>query len=318
MFNKDVLKLIAKMLVLVMIMGICDVFLGVVFKHLLKYQVNGRFYDISYNLDKTEADLILIGSSRVQNDYDIDVFSKELHLSTWKIGLGGQGLIYFRAVEKTVIQRHTPKLIVLNIDPNALEGDVEYDKLSLLRPYASDHLFIEEALCSKDKFEKYKLYSNIYCFNSMFYYLLDHSIYNKKEETKDNITRKAFKGTDSTLVIPKESEVNTKTTKATLNPKKVEMLLEMIDDVTQKNIPFVLAFAPNYYASNPPTATMNYVKKIKERDNLYIVDFSSDTSMVEKAPYFYNMTHMNQEGARVYSKRMSDWLKLHTKLSPIK
>jgi hypothetical protein len=96
------------------------------------------------------------------------------------------------------------------------------------------------------------------------------------------------------------------------------MLLEMIDDVTKKNIPFVLAFAPNYYASNPPTATMNYVKKIKERDNLYIVDFSSDTSMVEKAPYFYNMTHMNQEGARVYSKRMSDWLKLHTKLSPIK
>ena len=33
---------------------------------------------------------------------------------------------------------------------------------------------------------------------------------------------------------------------------------------------------------------------------------------------FGNMTHMNQEGARVYSKRMSDWLKLHTKLSPIK
>jgi len=258
---------------------------------------------------------MMLGSSRIQANYNPAIFNRELGLSCRNTGQGGQGMIYFMLQEKAILNRYQPKVFILNIDPNALEGPLEYGILSILRPYARNHPDIEKELVGNSFYEKYKLYSSIYQYNSMMLYLLLHAeLFNKEKSVDLNNGWLPRIGNDAAIAIPKKNEIKAEKHKNQINKEKVKYLEQIISDINSKNIPLLLCLSPNYLPMSTKTATFDYLKKTELKPQVYLLDFTSDTSFVNKRELFFNSNHMNKEGANIFSKKVADWMKSNMKM----
>lgn len=313
--NPGLKKLLAKLLLLTLCCVLLDLMFGFAFRYLFKTQNDGKFYNITYNIDKCNEEMIMLGSSRVQANYNPAIFYQELGITCRNTGQGGQGLIYFMLQEKEILNRYKPKVFILNIDPNALEGPLEYGILSILRPYVRNHPDIEKELIANSIYEKYKLYSSIYQYNSMMLYLLMHAeMFNKEISIDSNNGWLPRIGNDAAIAIPKKVDVKKEEKKVEINKEKVKYLEKIINDISSQHIPLLLCLSPNYLPMTTKTETVKYLQKMKLKHQVYLLDYTTDTSFVNKKELFFNSNHMNQEGANIFTQKVCEWMKNNMKV----
>jgi len=312
MLAKQLLKFIVKTIILLGILLIIDISWGVICNSLLSKQKDGRFYKISYSLDKSNEDIIILGSSRAETNYNPAIFEKELGLSCWNAGRGGQGLLYCLALEEEILKRYSPKMIILNMDQKGLEGVVDYDMASILRPFSGNHTSIYEILRKKNWSEKYKLLSNIYTYNSMMFYFIRPFFIKNKD---GNVSDKGWKPRKGEITPPPIMENANKidTFKSQeLNPEKIIMLNQLIENANRKHTKLIISIPPDYLPIQRETATMSYIKKLSINKSIFVIDMTIDTTFVRKQKFFCDLSHMNDFGANIFSARLVQILQQHT------
>jgi hypothetical protein len=299
-------KLFLRLLALLFILGLVDFLLGQTFGYLLTKQTDGRYYKIKYSLDNSNEQIIILGSSRAETDYNPAIFKDVLGMNCWNTGRGGQSLNYFLAIEQEIFNRYSPKLIILNIDPNTLKESINYDRTAILRPFSRDHTSIFNILSKKDWVEKYKLQSNIYLYNSSLYYFFRPFIVKNKDGKPSERGWKPRRGCISRTQIsqyhedPKEDMSNYR-----IDPGKTDMLNKIIQLAKSKNSLIVLAISPDFFPLSYVTPTMKYIFGLVDNKQIYYFDFSSDKNLVENPKYYYDLEHMNEVGANVYSSLLA-------------
>ena len=158
---------------LVIVLGL-DFLVGTTLKYFYFNQKYGRQYRAYYTIEKTNADILIFGSSRAFNHYRPDVFESRLKQTCYNSGSPGQFLLYDYATLKAILKRYTPKLIILDLMPESLAvedlSSNTYDRLSFLLPYYKQHREMRPVLDLKSPNEKLKLFSSIYPFNSSLIY----------------------------------------------------------------------------------------------------------------------------------------------------
>ena len=306
MFKTQFGKFLIKFLILLFILVISDILLGLLFDNLLKKQRDGRLFKILYSIDESREDIIIIGSSHAEQNFNPNVFSKELGMSCWNAGRGGQGLSYFLAIEHEILLRYSPEILIINIEPQILEGDIDLIRLSILRPFTKNHKSISELLAKTDYFEKYKLSSNIYRYNSMMFYFLRPYFFKNKDGSFSDRGWKPKNGIiPSSLIPPENKNINTDIY-GKLNPDKVNFFIQLINLVNEKQTKLVLTFSPDFIPYSGETTSIRYIKNLSKTKGYVVFDFSRDSSFVKKQNYFYDLQHLNSTGANLFSKSLSD------------
>ncbi len=301
---KQLLKFTLHIFILIGLLIIIDISWGLLCSSLLYKQNDGRFYKISYSLDKSNEEIIILGSSRAETNYNPAIFEKELGMSCWNAGRGGQGLLYCIALEEEILKRYSPKIILLNMDPNGLEGEIDYDMAAILRPFSRNHTSIYELLSKKNWSEKYKLLSNIYTYNSMmFYFIRPYFIKNKDGNTSDK-GWKPRKGEITPPVISKNTNTTDTLISQELNPKKIILLNQLIENANRTHTKLIISIPPDYLPIQRETATMFYIKNLSINNPISVIDMTIDTSFVRKQKLFRDLNHMNDYGATIFSARL--------------
>jgi hypothetical protein len=233
-------------------------------------------------------------------------------MSCWNTGRGGQTIPYFNIIEQEILKRYTPKIFILNMDPTGLEEPIDFDRASILKPFAKDHKTIYEFFKRKNGLEKYKLMSNIYLYNSMMFYFIRPYILKNKDGQLQEKGWKPRRGEILQSVIPQYNEAinfdSINVDERNLNKDKIDYLNQIIDDTKRKNVKLIISFSPDFLPINKETATKYYIKKLGRQKNFSVFDFTRDTTLVRKKEYFYDREHMNNIGADVYSKLISEKL----------
>ena len=83
-----------------------------------------------------------------------------------------------------MLKRYKPKIVVLdfNVEEFKLSPD-NYDRIASLLPYYKNHLEVHSIIQLKSPYEKYKLLSKIYPFNSLLFTIaIGATDYNKSRE----------------------------------------------------------------------------------------------------------------------------------------
>ena len=298
------MRLLSKLLLLATILIVIDTSFGLLFSKLLKKQTDGRFFKIAYILDKSNEDIIIIGSSRAETNYNPSIFAKELGMTCWNAGRGGQGLLYFLSIEKEILKRYSPKLIIVNLDQTALEGSIDYDKSAILRPF-TNHSAIYELMSQKDWTEKYKLLSNIYKYNSLMFYFFRPFFIKNKDGSAEDRGWKPRKGEVPVSIISKINIPLIEVPKNELNPCKIEMLNEMIELANKKQTKIIISFSPDFFSNRIETNTIAYIKELSKQQEFEYFDFSTDPALVENQKYFCDLYHMNDAGANLLSSLLA-------------
>ena len=290
-----------KFLILFLIVFVLDFFIGSGLRYLYFKQHNGFQFRTTYSLEKTNADILIFGSSRANHHYDTKMLENRLKMSCYNVGRDGTGIFYHTAILKGILKRYTPKIIILDLRRWEFEKEnLNYERIALLLPYYKSHPEMQPIVELKSKYEKYKLLSGIYPFNSsMFSILVGNLKRNGATEIKGYLP---INGTMKVLPTEKKKEIN----QGTIDTTQVATYETFIKDCVKAGVELHIFCSPYFSGTEEQDLSIELEKKIAEKHNIQYHDYSYDTAFFNKPLLFADNSHLNQEGAQLFTNIIID------------
>jgi hypothetical protein len=290
-------KFFIRISTILFIVAMSDLLIGNLLRHFYFTQVAGQGYRTTYALDSTNADILVFGSSRANHHYVPEIFEDSLKRSFYNTGRDGNFLLYNYAVFKTIVKRFTPKIVIFDINPEELYYDAEsYERLSSLLPYYRNHPEIRDIVNMKSPFEKFKLISSIYPFNSSFLTIV---IGNMEENKQRKSERKGYIPLYNLLIDT--TLKTTQTLEGTIDINKVNAIKDIMKYCLNHNINLVFIQSPIYGIVESPK-TINTIEQMAKMNHVIFWNFSNDADFLSTPKYFQDQFHLNEIGANWFSK----------------
>lgn len=299
--KKSSLYFLFKVLMFVFILFILDFTIGSFLRHYYFKQSIGFYYRQTYSMDKTTADILIFGSSKANHQYYPDVIEKGLKLSYYNVGRDASSIFYYYAVLKSVLQRYTPKVIILDITREFENKQVSYDRISMLLPYYEGHPALRPIIELKSPYEKIKLISKIYPFNSLIFSIISgNSDFNKKklEDIKGYVPlTRVWNHPIQPFRAPYGNEIDS---------LKVKYYEYFIQDCIKSGVKLYIVCSPKFYTLDYVDQSKQIGKEIAQKYKIRFFDYSEDSLFMNNGKYFSDIHHLNNDGAKVFSKILVD------------
>lgn len=272
-------------------------------------QESGELFRATYSIEQTTAELIIFGSSTANHNYDPLTFTNRLVYSSYNLGRDGNSIFYDYAILQTIFLRYQPKIIILSFDQGEFVKDEEsYDRLSDLLPYYEKHPEMHEIIGLKSRFEKYKLLSKTYPFNSsVFTIAIGNTELNKKR--RGDIS--GYVPLTTTWKQPIQDGSTAKNYASDI--KKIEYFERFIQECNSKGITLLVVVSPLFISPNYENTDIGQATIIAKRNNIKFLDFSKDTAFLNHIELFADIAHLNNKGAEKFSNILIDSILNHSK-----
>jgi hypothetical protein len=295
-------KIIVNSLIIVAVVLAMDLAIGRILRYFYFKEMSGPHFRITYAMEKTEADVLVFGSSRAIDHYIPEIFETSLKMSYYNAGADNMGVLYQTAVLKSVLKRYTPKIIILDF-PGMETGESDYDRLSSLLPYYRTHEEIRSIIESRSPFEKIKLLSKIYPFNSQIILTIlgNLEINTIKKADKNSYTADYEEWKEDLDSIPKSIAY-------TIDSKIIAYFNEFISDAKKSGAKIFVIYSPIFlkYDKNQEIDICN---RICNSENVPFWDFSKDTLFLQNKQFFKDVLHLNHKGAIIFSNLVAEKIK---------
>jgi hypothetical protein len=257
-------------------------------------------------MEMTNSKALIFGSSRANHHYHPQVLEEELGISTYNTGRDGNFILYNTAVLKSTLKRYTPSVIVLDLDIYSFNRSTEnYDRLSSLLPYYKTHEEIRDIVELRGPFEKIKLRSSVYPFNSMIFNIaIGNTAMNKKRKSDQNGY------VPLTTIYNKEIRENN--VQEEIDDQLVKSFADFITAARAAGSKVFVIASPVYYRYHQ-SRTLELAREICLRKQVEFWDYSQDTAIQQQKDQFADPAHLNDTGARLFSKRIAARIKEHIK-----
>jgi hypothetical protein len=301
-----------KLFILFILLAGIDWISAPVFNFVLNKLPDGRYYKIKYILEKSDEDVIVVGSSKAESNFVPSIISDKTGLKCFNAGRGGQSIPYSLSVTEAIFTRYSPRYIILNVDPYMLEDEVNYERLSILYPFYKKHKEIQPIINQKNRFEPIKLYSNLYAYNSaLFYFFRPFFLPNRDGMPSEKGWKPLYRQMGDLNYQQDSIQVDdSKVNLSSLNNHKKEMFLSIVKLCQQHNTQLMLVVCPEFTFRKKQTATLQYITDFSRGNNIVYLDYSRDSSFVGKSLFFADVLHLNNKGADRFTNYLMDKFRL--------
>ena len=283
-----------------------DFIIGSTLKYFYFKTTSGLLQRTTYSIQETEAEILIFGSSRANHHYDTKIIEEYTGQSAYNTGRDGNTIFYQTALLKSILNRYTPKQIILDFTGTFAYLQEDYDRLSSLLPYYSAHEELRDIILLKSPFEEYKLKSKIYPYNSLLTTIAVGNL-NYNQTRKGNTD--AYNGYVPSYGIWKKEIVAKETPgKYEIEKNKLDVFQEFLELSQQKNIPLLVVYSPVYYLYDK-NYSVEVCKDICKKYNVAFVDFSKDTEFLKNKELFNDKYHLNHNGAKLLTEKVLKVLK---------
>ncbi|HEY5370795.1 MAG TPA: hypothetical protein VIJ75_17555 [Hanamia sp.] len=285
------------------IIFLLDFSIGSLLKYLYFHQNSGWLYRSSYAIDSTNAEIVIFGSSTANHHYNPNVFEKRMDMSTFNAGKDGQSLFYHYAILKGMLKRYSPRIVILDFDIGEFEKDQRsYDRISSLLPYYENHPEIRSIILLKSPYEKYKLISKIYPFNSVIFTSAIRNVNLNKNKKRDNDAESGY--------VPIKrvwsqgiAYINAPASRE-LDSNKINIFKDFIRECTAPGVKLYIVISPSLIEYKYENPSVNLAKDIANDFNVPFYNFSK--LFMNYPKLFADNLHLNDSGAQVFSNKVID------------
>jgi hypothetical protein len=289
-------KLVFHILTIVAVIFVIDFTIGRTLRHFYYKESSGLHFRTTYSIDSTRANILIFGSSRANHHYIPEIFEDSLKMTYYNTGSDGNFIFYQLAVLKSVLKRYTPKVIILDYSGSFAKDIDSYDRLSSLLPYYRDHKEIRNIIELKSPFERIKLLSEIYPFNSQ---ILTIAIGNLEVNKKRKFDDKGYVALYNKWQ-GKIDSIGNFTTYST-DSNKLSALKEFLNIAKKSGATVFVVYSPVYQKFNR-NQEIEICKTVCSLENVPFWDFSKDTIFLNHNILFQDGEHLNHNGAVIFSK----------------
>lgn len=300
--------LIIKTLVFVFLFCLVDFGLGPLFisakDKALEKHPNDLWLKSSYSIEKVHADCIIIGSSTAVHHYFPEIIESKTGLSTYNCGQNGCFFLYSCCMVNSILERYSPKVIIMDINPSNLldiERKDEYQNMRFLSHYYDNDTVVKNFIDGKGKRNKLLYHLNSYRYNS-------HAIYTFYPLFLETTTEQGH--------VPLSPKTHTldKAKKqiaweGNWMDSKLAELDKTIDNCKKKGVELIVVTSP-YYADFDDSAMKKcdeFAAMLNSKGVRYI-NFLNKAPYTENYSLFKDNSHMNAKGAAMVTDSIANVL----------
>ena len=270
-----------------------DIMIGAVSKQAIK-SVN----DVGLNqtntaqaLFKRKADILILGSSRANHSFDCKIMHNELGLSCYNAGRDGMNIMYDGMILFSYLERYIPKLVVLDLNASMLDDSWNETWQEMLCFYGMSEA-VDAVINSQAKpIEILKLQSNIYRYNKTWEWLL------KARLSQDQSFLDGYRP----MPVQHDFSEGVDSVKQSFNVDKKN--LDMLDKIVKKcrdcGIKVIITYTPSLIIDSGNFA--KFLSDYGRKNNLVVFNWNGDVEYSSNPQWFYDKTHLNEDGAKNFT-----------------
>jgi hypothetical protein len=270
----------------------------------------GIFHRQIYCLTESQDEIMILGSSRAAHHYIPQILEDSIGLSCYNAGSDGMCIYYHYGILASRIQRGCPpKMVILEV----ISTDAEVSQsatfsldaaLDRYAPHYGEVAQIDSLYILNGWKERVKLMSKTYKYNSKLVQMIKCNYIPSPEN-------KGYEALNGVMHIAEEQKVSdimpsTSYSYPNIEDRKLLYLQKLIDDCKTNNIELVMCYSPYYGQTTPASICM--IEQLATENNVTFLNYGSDVHF-QKPEYFQDASHLNDNGARMYSMEISRVLK---------
>ena len=303
MTRKEIKKFLINIALFVIILVFIDFVLGSITQKIFFSQKTGKYARATYAIKEADENIIVLGSSHAHRHYVPEVFKQEIGKTAFNAGAEGQQLLYHFGLLKMILKKESkPDLIILNIDDYFLyDTPVAYDRLNDLHPYYGEYRDeLYPILKLNSDFVDLKLFFKGYQTNSTLvhalrYYASPQTTLNGYRPLYGKVTKESL----NSMTIFKE------------HTEKIEgdfvwALKELIKTAKSNDVKLIFVTSPNVLEKDlKGNKSFNKIKQIAKEGEILFLDYYNDKRFLNQYDIFHDISHLNDDGARLFTKILS-------------
>lgn len=302
--RKPLLYFAIKLVAFLVLVYIADFTIGYMLKHYYFKQDSGFQYRTTYAIEETKAEVLIFGSSRAKNHYHPNIIEERLKMTYYNVGRDGNHIFYNYALLKLILKRYSPKIVVLDLVKGEFKETSEsYEKISALLPYYDSYPEIRSIIELRGKYERIKLLSKIYPYNSsIFSIAIGNTDFNKKRY----IDMQGFVPWRKKIQCPPKTD--TINAEYKIDSVKVNLFESFIKDCNSQGVKLFIVVSPYYLISDITDSSIEKGIAIAEKYGVELLNYSQDTNFKLHCEFFADITHLNEDGAKLFTTKLVEEL----------
>lgn len=297
---KKLIIFVAGTLALIVVL---DFLAGVAMRGYLKsHRLPGDCASIDYTIKDINEDIIILGNSVILNSLMPQVLADSTGMSVYNSASNGQEIDFFYSLLDCILKRHTPKAIILGMRNDLFTTEGIGDRYSILSPYyGMGYEVIDSCLNSSDDHAELLMKSTFYRYNTIWWRILLYHFISPNEKGVNGFIAKPVPPMPPKLMDTEEDDEPRQARLNTLN--------KIIDRCQEKGVKLILIYPPLYYNRQGESRAGIRIKKLCEGRGITVIDNSADPYFMRHPELFYDNTHLNADGAIVFSRQKAAELK---------
>ena len=188
-------------------------------------------------------------------------------------------------------------MILLSFDAgNFSKGQEAYDRLSVLLPYYKSHPELRSIVQLKGHYERLKMLSNIYPYNSLLLSIITgNAAYAKIKYAEDNgfmPLKKVFNGPLQTFNYSVEKD---------LDSVKINVFKLFIEDCLHAGVELHIVCPPYLINAIGTDRSIIAAKSIAHVYNIEFIDYSRNSFFSSRPGLFADFRHLNEKGVALFT-----------------
>lgn len=257
--------------------------------------------------------IIFIGGSRVVTHINPRIIDSITGLKCQNISIQDIGIVEYNMLLSKYLQVHQkPDAVFMNLDVNMFFTSGPLFNINDFIPYLADTLIYK-------KLSPYKL---AYRSKPVQYFYFLEKVFATTDYAKSKLfdfKNQLLLNIDTAIVysnfeprvadwsVGADLELNTPTN-ATWQKEGFDLLQQVIDRCKKESVQLVFIYSPFYYKGKTYIANFdeifNHIKKIADENKIPFWNYST-IDFCKSKEYFYNYSHMNYKGAKVFSNLLA-------------
>jgi hypothetical protein len=296
-------KIVLNILIVVAVVFILDFAIGRILRHFYFTESSGLHFRTTYAIDKAETDILIFGSSRANHHYVPEVFEDSLKMTFYNTGRDGNGVFFQTAVLKSILKRYTPKVIIFDYLGSFAREQEDYDRMSSLLPYYKTHPEIRKIVELRSPYERIKLLSEIYPFNSMILTIAIGNLDMNRKRKPDNKGYIAAYGEwNHEIFTPAPRPLYV------VDSNKINAFHEFITQAQESGSKVFVVYSP-LFLKFKKSQEIEICNEICSTEKVPFWDFSQDTLFLNHNTLFRDISHLNHKGATIFSSIIASKIK---------
>lgn len=256
----------------------------------------GKTYYSMYDVD---AQIVIVGSSRATHHYVTQMIEDSLGLSAYNVARDGCFFSYNCCVINSILDRYTPSMIVWENGTDYLCSGIN-DPLESLYPYYRRNVWVTDAIDEDaPRMELIRLNSYIYRYNSTIHRILIR--YWGRHSFADN-TIKGYVPLKPLEQKMSLEQMDQQLTPSKLSDTKIERFRAVLDRARRKGTKVVVVDSPMYKKYDSENMSSIKMRQLCKQYDAQFLDNSQLPYFFEHPELFNDATHLNNEGAKVYTQ----------------